>query len=157
MIVNFGNEANKIHPVNIDTKYIVKFVIGIMTEEDAKSCKFEYDNIDLREPLKVTAADGSEKIWSLAKLVPSIDITKISVSLLSRLGSQSIFLALRAAACQSNAGEAFLDNILRRDGIERRGSSRFWGKSTTNGEQQETFSSPPLTFLWALTWHPQYS
>jgi hypothetical protein len=39
-----------------------------MTKEDAKSCKFEYDDIDLREPLKVTAANGSEKIWSLAKL-----------------------------------------------------------------------------------------
>jgi hypothetical protein len=68
MIVNFGNEANKIHPVNIDTKDIVKFALGIMTEEDVKSCKFEYDDIDLREPLKVTTADGSEKIWSLAKL-----------------------------------------------------------------------------------------
>jgi hypothetical protein len=69
MIVNFGNEANKIHPVNIYTKDTIKFIIGIMTKEDVKSCKFEYeDDIDLREPLKVTAADGSEKIWSLAKL-----------------------------------------------------------------------------------------
>jgi hypothetical protein len=39
-----------------------------MTKEGVKSCKFEYDDIDLREPLKVTTADGSEKIWSLAKL-----------------------------------------------------------------------------------------
>jgi hypothetical protein len=65
MIVNFGNEANKIHPVNIDTKDIVKYVLGIMTEEDAsKSCKFEYDDINLPNPLKVTVADGSETTWS---------------------------------------------------------------------------------------------
>jgi hypothetical protein len=68
MIVNFGNEANKMHPVNIDTKDILKYVLGIMTEEDVKSCKFAYDNIDLHEPLKVTAANGPEKIWSLTKL-----------------------------------------------------------------------------------------
>jgi hypothetical protein len=68
MIVNFGNKANKIHPVNIDTKDIVKFFLGIMTEADVKSCTFEYDDIDLCEPLKVTKVDSSEKIWSLAKL-----------------------------------------------------------------------------------------
>jgi hypothetical protein len=41
MKVNFGNKGNKIRPVNIDTKDIVKYVLGIMTEEDAKLCKFK--------------------------------------------------------------------------------------------------------------------
>jgi hypothetical protein len=61
MIVNFGNEANKIHSVNIDTKDIIKFVLGIMTKEDVKSCKFEYNDIDLRELLKVTIANGHSR------------------------------------------------------------------------------------------------
>jgi hypothetical protein len=62
MIVNFGNKANKIHPVNIDSaKDIVKHILGIMSKENDKSCKFEYDNINLRNSLKVTLADGSEK------------------------------------------------------------------------------------------------
>jgi hypothetical protein len=34
-----------------------------MTEEDVKSCKFEYDDINLHSPLKVTATDGSETTW----------------------------------------------------------------------------------------------
>jgi hypothetical protein len=69
MIVNFGSKANKIHPVNIYTKDIVKYVLGIITKEDAESCKFEYDDINLRKnPLKVIVVDGSEKTWSLTKL-----------------------------------------------------------------------------------------